>query len=493
MISELVAAATVGTAHRAVDVAALPASLRPDPMPADSAVAVLDAAALVALARRTVPPAPPHPAITATVPAPERVPLMPDVLRQIIGRVERHPAVLVEALVLIRRAGLRLHPDLVPGLLDDGRPEVVAATRPVSGEIGEFLMSRNPRWAAPIAADPTETSAWDEGTTPERIRWLRALRRTEPDRARELMSDSFSQEGSAVRAELLAVLADGLSPADQDFLLAAVGDRSRAVVGQALDLLTLLPDSPLCRDMEALAARHLKVGHRLQRTTFTVTEPRPAEFAPWPVPQAAPWTVLLGRIDPARWTRVFGMDLLGPLAAGADEFNPLVPGFRQAAVTFRHAVLARVLITGRFTVDTSLWSVLSAADAADPLDRLLADRRIRPDQVTAALSALPRPWPAPLARRLAGWLSDTGNATTPPPRQLWDLWASAAELPDCRELATLAREIAARAAGDRAAALVTRAGNAANLLTLRAVLRETLQETLHETLHETLCPPGGNP
>jgi hypothetical protein len=487
--STLVVAATVGTAHRAVDVAALPEAIRPDPLPAESAVAVLDAAALSALARRTVPATPPGPASAPVTPAPERLPPVPDVVRQVLGRVHQQPEILIEALSLVHRAGMRLPPVLLPGLLDDPRPAVVTATRPIGGEIGRLLMTKNPRWAPPAEPDPADRSLWDEGTVVERTAWLRVLRRTDPAAARDLLADGFDRENSAARAELLAVLADGLSPADQDFLLATTADRSRAVVARSLDLLTRLPASPLRRSMRTLAARHLVVGRRFLRTTITVTDPTPAEFAPWPVPDGDPWTTLLARIDPAEWPQIFGTDLLALVAAGPEELQPLGPGLRQAALTFRDAALARVLVYGRLaaatakappTVDPPLWAVLTPADATDLLDRLLADRRARPDQVAAAVTAVPRPWPLPFARRLAAWLPAVGNTAAPAPRQLWDQWAAAAALPDCRNLAELARTIAARATGDQAAALITRAGNAANLLTLRAVL------------HETLCRSGGN-
>jgi hypothetical protein len=122
--------------------------------------------------------------------------------------------------------------------------------------------------------------------------------------------------------------------------------------------------------------------------------------------------------------------------------------------------------------------VLGPPDATELLDRLLADRRVRPDQVSTAVSALPRPWPAPLGRRLAGWLPATGTGT-PAPRSLWELWAAATALPDCREMAALARQSAATPDAESGSGLRTRAGNTANQLTLRAVL------------YETLCIPGG--
>ena len=483
--SDLVTAATVGTAHRSVDLAALPDQLRPDPLPDDSAAALLNAAALSAVARRTVLPTVPAARAAPIGPGTERLPVVPDVIRQVLSRVTNQPAVLLEALELIRRAGLRLPPALIPGLLDDTRAEVVAATRPVSGEVGQFLMTKNPRWTAPAAPDPTDRTMWDEGTIAQRLGWLRAYRRADPSAARDLLADSIFRESAGNRAELVEVLADGLSGADEDFLMQALQDRSRVVATAAIALLTELPESALRRDMRALAARHLTLGRRLLRTTPTirVTEVNGQEFAPWPIPESDPWTVLLSRIDPAEWPQVFGGDLLKLLASGSEELSRLQSGFRLAAITFEHAGLAQVLITAKFDwvgpkappiIDRALWAVLSPADATAQLDRLLAHPLTLPDHVTAAATAIATPWPAALARRLARWLPAGGYAGVPAPRPLWDLLASATALRDCRELADLLREVMATAAGDNGPTLTTRASNATNVLTLRAVLFENL-------------------
>ena len=247
--SDLVVAATVGTAHRSVDLAALTQRLRPEPIDEDPAAALLDAAALSAVARRTVTPTPPDATSPPAQPTPEQLPVVPNVVRQVLSRVSNNEAILIEALTLIRRAGLRLPPELVPGLLDDTRVEVVAATRPVAGEIGHLLMTKNPRWTPPTVPDPTDRTMWDEGTTAQRLEWLRALRSVDPSEARNLLADNYSREGVNSRAEFITVLAQRLSDADQDFLLAAARDRSRVVAAAAIVLLTRLPDSPLRRDM----------------------------------------------------------------------------------------------------------------------------------------------------------------------------------------------------------------------------------------------------
>lgn len=485
MTSDLVVAATVGTTRRGVDLDRLPEPLRPPGPVGEPAVGLLDAAALAAVARRAVPPRVPaaDPATLCRPPVDER-PVIADAIRQELVRMRRHEAALLEALSAIDRAGLRLPPDLLPPLLDDRRPAVAAAAAgPVGGATARLLMAANPRWAPAAGPDPADSRTWHEGTLLERTRWLRARRRIDPDGARELLQDGFTREPAASRAELLAVLSVQLGPADQDVLLAAVGDRSHAVAGVAIDLLTRLPDSPLRRDMRVLAARHLVLRKRLLRPpTVILTDPRPEEFAPWPPPDHDPWTPLLGRIDPAEWPAIFGADLL-PLVAGP-ELHPLRPGFRRAAVTFRHSELARVLIRQQLhmaasagptpVVDTELWAVLAPDHLVDCLERLLADNRVRPGHLSPLLGALPRPWPIAVSRRLGPWLATSGTVGIPAARGLWDAWAEGTALADCREIGALARQIIERASADQASTLVSRVSPASRILTLRAVLHGAL-------------------
>ena len=485
--SDLIAAATVGIAHRSIDLAALPAPLRPDPLPTDPAAALLDAAALSALARRTVPPSVPAAAGPPVLPASETLPVIPPVIAQVLIRVANQPGILLETLTLIGKAELRLPAELVPGLLDDARPEVISAARPVSGEIGRFLMTKNPRWTAPQQPDPADRTMWDEGTTAERLAWLHALRAVDPDAAREVLAEDFSRESAANRADLLDVLKNGLSGSDLPFLEDAAQDRSRAVAAEASFLLIRLPDSTIRRKLRIVAARHVSIGRRLGRPTVTVSQLSIGELPPWSIPVGEPWTALMSRIDPAEWPQIFGGDLIELIADGAEELYPLHPGFRLAATNFGHGGLARALVIQTLTrgdpktpptVDRPLWAVLDPSDAVAMLDLLMGHRLMRPSEVAMAAMALPKPWPAALSRRFARWLRTGGSGGSPAPKSMWELWATTAALPDCRILIDLIRSVPPT--GDDASALTTRVSSAVKLLTLRAVL------------YENLCFPGGN-
>lgn len=469
--ADLIAAATVGAAHRAVDLAALPEALRPQPMSADPSAALLDAAALIAVTARTAPAL--RPAARPEPPAPETRPMVGDPVRQTLARVVDHREILLEALGLIDRAGQRLPADLVPVLLDDPRPQVAAAAHPVVGEVGRWLIRKNPRWAPAVLADDDRT-AWSEGTQAQRLSWLRRFRAADPAGARALLVAELPAESAADRALFLAVLADGLEAADEPLLMRAVQDRSRHVVPVALDLLTRLPGSRLRRDLGSMLTGHLQVHRGLLRTTVTVSEPDPSELGNWPVTDGL--VGVIARIDPADWPALVGGDLLPLLRKGHPDLEPLRPGLRRAAVTFGHSDLAEFLLTPTLQtkeakIDLELWSALSL-EAATAMVLTLIEGRAPSLRIQQALDALERPYPRALALRLPAWLATAVGGSHPAQPAMWNDWAASVALADARAAADLARALAPT--GEAGSGLLTRAGNAALLLTLRAVLAESL-------------------
>ncbi|HEX4834380.1 MAG TPA: DUF5691 domain-containing protein, partial [Trebonia sp.] len=100
--------------------------------------------------------------------------------------------------------------------------------------------------AAGPAADPAcDPRAWETGSRPQRAAYLARLRGRDPEAARELLAAGWSQETAEERAELLGALARGLSPADEDFLEAALDDRAAKVRAVARTALERLPGSAL--------------------------------------------------------------------------------------------------------------------------------------------------------------------------------------------------------------------------------------------------------
>jgi hypothetical protein len=165
-----------------------------------------------------------------------------------------YPGVLAEWLELARARSVRVPEDLLPALLTAarGRRDVVA----VAGERGAWLARLDEawRWAAPQA------DVWETGSLEERRAWLAAERAADPARARAALADTWPAEDGRARAALLAVLAEGLSAADEPFLEAALGDRRREVRATAAELLARLPRSRLARRMAPRAGPLLRVA-----------------------------------------------------------------------------------------------------------------------------------------------------------------------------------------------------------------------------------------
>ena len=140
---------------------------------------------------------------------------------------------LPEWLRLARAAGVRPAPEQLPALLDAGsRASLRTAIVQVGGDRLRWLAAFDERWSwatAGAAADAGTEERWQTGTRDERLELLRAVRAQDPERGRELLVSTWAADGAQDRATLLAALADGLAPADEPFLEAALDDRSKLV------------------------------------------------------------------------------------------------------------------------------------------------------------------------------------------------------------------------------------------------------------------------
>ncbi len=101
----------------------------------------------------------------------------------------RNKAILGEALVRIDARGLRLPPQVIPALADLRESGLLPAATNVAGERGRWLARYNPAWrwlvdgVAPASLEERER-VWDEGTPDARLSALRAMRLTDPAKAR---------------------------------------------------------------------------------------------------------------------------------------------------------------------------------------------------------------------------------------------------------------------------------------------------------------------
>lgn len=174
-------------------------------------------------------------------------------------------------------AGLQLPPRFLPAALELGRRSVALRPwlAPVLGERGRWLAAQRDEWRYATGASdtaPPET-LWSEGNLEQRKAFLHAERTHSPDAARKRLSDTLAELPARERAELTAVLAQGLGPADEPLLDRLRQDRSREVRSAALALLLRLPDAAFTQRACARMAALLKHERALLRKRWTIDAP----------------------------------------------------------------------------------------------------------------------------------------------------------------------------------------------------------------------------
>ena len=443
---DLVTVATVGVSRRPLPITGLTGAAaahigvlnRDDP-----AAAVLDAAALLAAAHRAG--ALPVSGVTCPEPAPvdpapELSPRAAKVLDRAYGA---DPALLADLLTAAGEHGYRAPAPSLPSLLDAAvrdrtlRPAVAG----VLGARGRWLAAHRPDWrqvtGAAVATVPDDPAVWETGSRAERHTYLAMLRDRDPAAARDLLAAGWSREAGEERGDLLAVLAHGLSGADEEFLEQALDDRKASVRAGAGRLLAQLPDSVFTSRAAARAASLLRMEHRgprrylaaslpggmdraVLRDGIIVTPPSAAIGArAWLLIQliaAAPltgWVTRFG-LDPAQ---IVALPVAGNLAAEVQA------GWRLAAITqasqeWAEGLLAAGQPAGAGRLPPAAWppddrlaGVLSPAVRAARATALLTG----PAVTAAALTEVTNcagPWPEALADAVMAVLTRAVTATT---------------------------------------------------------------------------------
>jgi hypothetical protein len=460
--SEHVTAALLGTERR--DPPVLPEA----PAEAgDRAGRLLDQAALLAVRRRAG--LKPSPASEPVALAPvEDVPVVPRAAAARLRRILRGEQirVLPEWLDAAADRGFRVPAQALPDLLERGRGD--RALRPsiarASGRRGVWLALQNTDWAYLVGAgdDPGGgPEVWETGTRNRRAAYLTLLRNTEPVRARELLRETWAKEPAPDRAAFLATFEHGLSPADEEFLEAALEDRGKDVRQIASDLLARLPGSAYGVRMAERARGCLKPVVRTvrgRRRTWIQVEPPSAHdedmardgipfhpsgsFTPrgagGPVGARAAWLrEILARTPLHAWTELFALPPMeivclpvGAAAGGSgtssgqgdtapeSDGRDVHIGWAKAALVQRDGAWARALLKGGVMVDepealADLLSVLPAGErdaAAADLIRWVPGR----SELLRVLERVPGPWTGPLAATVVATL--TASAERPAQR-----------------------------------------------------------------------------
>ena len=392
-------------------------------------------------AARPIAAGPPAPDDDLPVAPPSAVALLSTML------LGEHLGVLPEWLDRAASTGVRVPPMMIPPLLDLARTS--AALRPgvvrVVGGRGRWLAARNPEWSwVEGAADDTTPDAWETGSPAERAAALHAMRRADPDSARERLAETWRTESAAGRATLLAALETGLGAADEPFLERALDDRGREVRTVAAELLATLPGSALVARMTARAAAALRhePGRLLRRARLVVTLPDAPDSEavrdgvqptpPTRVGERAWWLAqIVAGVPPRTWTDAWSMSAARAveLARETEWVEPLADGWARAALRHRDAEWAEALLRANVLVDrharvaptrAQLFGVLPPARREALLEDAFAGRApIDPGEL---LGNAPAPWSDRFARAALGWFRRRAEGAAAQPDARSDDW-----------------------------------------------------------------------
>jgi hypothetical protein len=280
--------------------------------------------------------------------------IVPDAVRPRMRRLlsgKDTPASDIAALALadvLHSRRLRPHPFDVPRLAAFVKThgDLLGAYASAWAERGQ---ERDERATGYFDSDALDATNWTSARPAARAEFIAALRAREPDRARELVEVSFTNDAAPVRVRILSALATGLSQADAPFLESLAKDRAPSVREEAQRLLKFIPGGSAAEGrLRDLIERTKASNAGLLRRRKALTLELPANL------QRA---VQPGSVDPARRWAVdeyagIGLDAMAaafglPVAemiAAADNDTALIALFaRQASIERRFDILAAIV------------------------------------------------------------------------------------------------------------------------------------------------------
>jgi hypothetical protein len=389
---DLVTASLIGTERSVVPAVGIPGLPPADDDPGDPAAVLLDRAALLTAARRAG--RQPDRADPLPVCEPDSRPVLGPAAGRRLARLlsREHPDLLTEWLTAVASRDLRIPPQLLPALLDRTRrgwpadPELPRLLAAAGGPRVTWLAGLNPDWAFAVAPALAGDDTWRLGDAGQRRGYLASLLATDPDAARGLVRDGWDRAGPRDRVMFLSVLADGLGPADEPLLEAALDDRAEEVRRWAAYLLARLPGSALGQRMAGRALCYVRLEYGTGGPRLVIAPPAECDASmrrdgimPGPTRgrgQASDRTRLLleavARTPLRTWTDRFGLTAAQVVALRSGDWAAILfTGWSQAATAQSDrdwmAVLLRRAITGqRLRTPAELEALRQLARRADP-------------------------------------------------------------------------------------------------------------------------------
>ncbi|MFD6399611.1 DUF5691 domain-containing protein [Nocardia sp. NPDC060249] len=320
---------------------------------------------------------------------------------------------------------------------DNGRPELTASadlhldTDPSAGPTDHSVDSGS-------GTEPGAHDVWLFGTSGERKDWFARARRADPAAALAVLTAAWPKESGPVKAELLELLADGLSSADEALLERALDDRRGDVRRTATTLLNKLPEAAFGRRMAALVASWIRV-----RDDGTVDVRVPAELDAqarrdgitdatdqaklrWDTPDSTITTLhqAIAATPLTAWSSIVrATGEHTPVTALTLSLPPryakaIVDGWVDATLAQHDTAWARALFAHATPTEQAVLrrrELFTLLDAADRIEHVLDLDAHQLTELHAILPGLDHPWPEPVAGHVLRLLGERARTTARQP------------------------------------------------------------------------------
>lgn len=228
---------------------------------ADMEQSVLQAAALYAILQKAAAQSPiaSHDAAQLVADTSEELPLCNKELITLSQYIlkNNHEEIVTEFLTHFPADRYRLPSHLLVDLLNYGirHTEIQADLVRLVGKRGQWLAQFHATWQYARAAmfDFSKDDVFQIGTSDERFMWIQNLRQTDPNRAFELIAQTWKTEDAAFKVRLLGVLRQYRQPSEAEFIKECTQDKRKEVRYAAFQTLLLYDDRDFMARCQALA------------------------------------------------------------------------------------------------------------------------------------------------------------------------------------------------------------------------------------------------